>query len=217
MLELQQGPGVHYSVVAERLGVSPWTAYDVLGHLAQLGYLEALPNKKEEGRRGRSRMLFSLTPRAYEPSSGVPAADWQQLEDQLKAALACRSEHQFAASIRHRLADIARYRSPLLYCSHTVLLFALCLRALTRDSEANTVVGQVAAIMGGSQNVLLSLAGGVMALFILRRQSSRLLPALTANMSEYERNLAALREPERESLLRFTRRALSQITSERRG
>lgn len=53
------GP-VHYSLVAERLGVSKWTAYDLLTALRDEGYVETLYILNDKGS-GRSTVAFKLT------------------------------------------------------------------------------------------------------------------------------------------------------------
>jgi len=55
----RHGEGVHYSQVAARLGVSRWTAYDVLSCLAQKGFLRVEREQRPEPSLvGRCRVLF---------------------------------------------------------------------------------------------------------------------------------------------------------------
>jgi DNA-binding Lrp family transcriptional regulator len=61
------GTPVHYITVAEALGVSKWTAYDILKKLEKEGYLRSeYAVSREERNPGRSAILFLPTPKAGE-------------------------------------------------------------------------------------------------------------------------------------------------------
>lgn len=61
------GIPVHYITVAEALGVSKWTAYDILKELEKEGYLRSEYSvSREEKSSGRSVLLFLPTPKAEE-------------------------------------------------------------------------------------------------------------------------------------------------------
>jgi len=61
------GAPVHYITVAEALGVSKWTAYDILKELEKEGYLRSEYSvSREERYSGRSILLFLPTPKAGE-------------------------------------------------------------------------------------------------------------------------------------------------------
>ena len=61
------GTPVHYITVAEALGVSKWTAYDILKELEKEGYLRSeYAVSREERNPGRSAILFLPTPKAGE-------------------------------------------------------------------------------------------------------------------------------------------------------
>ncbi|MBN2057228.1 MAG: hypothetical protein JW782_00310 [Candidatus Saganbacteria bacterium] len=58
---------VHYSVVADKLGISKWTAYDLLKVLEEKGFVQSNYEVAEEVKgRGRSSVLFSPTDKATE-------------------------------------------------------------------------------------------------------------------------------------------------------
>lgn len=61
------GTPVHYITVAEALGVSKWTAYDILKELEKEGYLRSEYSvSREERYSGRSVLLFLPAPKAGE-------------------------------------------------------------------------------------------------------------------------------------------------------
>lgn len=76
----RDGGGVHYTDVAERVGVSRWTAYDILTSLAQKGFVLVEREQRGIGSLvGRCRVLFrparpfaAFVPQALPPAPAVP-------------------------------------------------------------------------------------------------------------------------------------------------
>ena len=118
---------VHYTRVAEALGVSRWTAYDLLRHLERGGYLEALyETGRDEKGPGRTLIYYRPTPQALEELEKSAADDWsvlrqrllRLLEDKKKAAQEAVAEIlQELPEIQERLARAA--------CNIAVLLAQL--------------------------------------------------------------------------------------------
>ena len=89
MLDLSRelnGP-IHYSVLAERMGVSPITAYDMLRFLEEKGLVTSQYQRAAgKSRPGRSAVVFVPTRRASQPMAqmkGVPADDWEATKELL--------------------------------------------------------------------------------------------------------------------------------------
>jgi hypothetical protein len=71
----EAGPAVHYSLVATRMRISAWTAYDLLLELEKLGLVArryAQDNSLSHG--GRSRILFAPAVSEAGPSAGFGAS-----------------------------------------------------------------------------------------------------------------------------------------------
>lgn len=69
----------HYSLVAEYLGLSKYTAYDMLRLLEEKGYVEAV-YETHEGRPGRASILFQPTEKArqtFQKLAGNDVTDWE--------------------------------------------------------------------------------------------------------------------------------------------
>ncbi len=78
------GP-IHYSIVAQRIGVSPFTAYDMLRLLEDKGYVKSEYHLgSEKPTVGRSEIFFSPTElanqRFTELSNGSENDDWENLK-----------------------------------------------------------------------------------------------------------------------------------------
>jgi len=70
---------VHYSTIAERLGVSPMTAYDMLRLLEERGFVVSHYVLPESGP-GRSTVVFSPTSKSIEMMSRLAKEDWDREE-----------------------------------------------------------------------------------------------------------------------------------------
>jgi len=121
---------VHYPLLAERLGVSPFTAYDMLRLLEERGYARS-EYHLEEGKRqpGRSIIVFIPTAKAHqlmaELSAHVPAGDWEKVKDVLLEQV--RSGHfednELAIEV---LARVPQDDSPVLrYCTEVATVLVL--------------------------------------------------------------------------------------------
>ena len=55
----QAGESVHYSLVAARMRISAWTAYDLLRELENLGLVSRTPDRGGRRGAGRARILFA--------------------------------------------------------------------------------------------------------------------------------------------------------------
>jgi len=119
------GGSVSYEDVAADMGVSKWTAYDILRKLYDCG----LVDMKYEVRttRGRARVLFAPVPRAegnrQEPVQGDRAAIRQWVSDRVRQY----ARYGVARSIGMVVTRLQRERNPLqiiLYTTVMVLVFA---------------------------------------------------------------------------------------------
>lgn len=82
-----RGP-IHYSVLAERLSVSPFTAYDMLRLLEGRGYVRSEYHLDENKRGpGRSTVVFLPTDKARSVvaryGAGLAEGDWERVKDAL--------------------------------------------------------------------------------------------------------------------------------------
>ena len=80
-----EGP-IHYSALADHLGVSKITAYDMLRHLEEKGYISCHYQLEDEKTGpGRSRVVFSPTELAHtmltQMAGPLEGADWEKVKE----------------------------------------------------------------------------------------------------------------------------------------
>jgi DNA-binding MarR family transcriptional regulator len=203
---------VHYSVLAERLGLSSSTAYDMLRLLEQKGMVgtEYATPKVTSGP-GRSSILFFPTAEAIELFSRLAGENQEQEEEweDVKARILL-SLHQRKASddyqglLRELLVRIPEARSPLVRCAEVITALLLSLRetkhTFGRRSPVSMLLGAPVGSLGMS-----TLAGLALGLCLADKKAQHLLGNFQKNTKRYEASLQELSPESLKTLHRFTR------------
>lgn len=123
------GP-IHYSTLAERVGVSPFTAYDMLRLLEEKGVVKSeyriTPGKTPVG---RAEVVFLPTPlaahRFSELANGADFNDWESVKSQILARIQSGAvcDPAFAAELLARIPPDAP--DSLRYCIEVMTLLIL--------------------------------------------------------------------------------------------
>jgi predicted ArsR family transcriptional regulator len=112
----QQDP-VHYSLVAQKLGLNNSTAYDMLRLLERKGMVHShYATPKANAGPGRSTILFSPTVRAVESRPvdyGRGYERWEELKARLLASLKRGGADDYQDVVDELLAKIAELRASL--------------------------------------------------------------------------------------------------------
>lgn len=125
---------VHYESVARALGVSKWTAYDMLKILEQLGYLRR-DYAVNRGEGGRSQIVFSPTPEAESLLAGnlrrSPAPEEADaVRAQVADLLGRLKEMRPAEAIETLLQNLPQVESRVAFCAHLLGLLIVYVREL---------------------------------------------------------------------------------------
>jgi DNA-binding PadR family transcriptional regulator len=133
------GP-VHYSVVAERLGVNKFSAYDMLKLLEEKGVAASsyVLGKGHNGP-GRSMVVFYPTHKAarfltqlrHEVLAGE---EWHQAKEHLLQRLRETQESNYAEAVRELLAHLPDVKTPLIYCTEMIGVLLLNLAYASKQA-----------------------------------------------------------------------------------
>lgn len=130
------GEPVHYTMVADALGVSKWTAYDMLKALEKDGFLEsAYAVNREDRLPGRSMVVFRPTVRAWRWREGEGAVnegngDWSAVRRRLLQFLDQVKTSGARKVIEELLEVMPAVERPLAFGAYTIVLLTVYLEYL---------------------------------------------------------------------------------------
>jgi len=206
----RRGP-VHYSTVAERLGVSKFSAYDMLRVLERKGvagseYLLA----GERSGPGRSQVVFyPKNADVWEDQASESDEDWlkfkQRLLNELKEA--CGVDY------REKLADflvrLPGLRAPLEYCAETIAALILNLNLIRGKVSERNPLRALSSLLTAGEAGLGALAGLSLGSTLVAVGESSLTDRLLALVRRYQDNLSQLSEENKQRLADFLKEALA--------
>ena len=155
---------IHYSQVAEALGVNRYSAYDMLKLLEQKGYVSSqYMLGPERNGPGRSSIAFAPTPKARAAVrllSGhtPPSAEWEAVRERILAQLRDHGADNQTV-LRDLLASIPDIKSPLEYCAEMAGALVLNLHAIRRSASDRNPLKALQALAPSGHIGLDALAG----------------------------------------------------------
>lgn len=128
-----KGP-VHYSTVAEKLGVNKFSAYDMLKVLEEKGVAASdyVLNNEQAGP-GRSQVVFYPTNKAAQFLTQLRderrySSEWQRVKDSILERMATAREANPVEAIRESLSNLSNTKTSLNYCAEMVSVMLLNLQ-----------------------------------------------------------------------------------------
>lgn len=125
-----KGP-VHYSMVAEKLGVNKFSAYDMLKVLEEKGVAASdyVLNNEQAGP-GRSQVVFYPTNKAAQFLTQLKeemrySSDWQRVKGRILKRLAQTREKNPIEAVRDALANLTDSKPSLNYCAEMISVMLL--------------------------------------------------------------------------------------------
>jgi DNA-binding MarR family transcriptional regulator len=225
LLELyreRKGP-IHYSDLAERLGVNRFSAYDMLKVLEKKGLasssyaLRSAAVASHPGP-GRSMVVFSPTPEAARvlAPEGVEdrlGEEWRAVRSRVLVLLQGAQEANYREALDDLLSRLPEARAPLVYCTEMVGALLLNMqRARTRAGGLNPF-GALASLRSGGDTGLETLAGlsvGV-ALTVDDESEHSRTQELLDHVRSYQSSLSRLSAEARSALVQFLEEALEAL------
>ncbi len=193
---------IHYSQVAERLGVSRSTAYEMLRLLERKGYARAHYYLDEAGGPGRSTVLFSPTARAHAMLSRLreqvgSVTSWQNAREAILQAVA-QGQGPERGELSEVLTALSRDERALSECTRIVTTALLICGEHAKQTPAFWDMVE-AALQSDSGLVLLpGLALGTM------QKPAKWEQAL-GQWQSFQQDLISLAPEQQEDLLRLAR------------
>lgn len=191
-----KGP-VHYSVVANKLGVNKFSAYDMLKVLEEKGVAASdyILNDNQSGP-GRSQVVFYPTHKAAQFLTQLRdemrySADWQRVKENILKRLQESRQANLAEALGDALSTLPDTKVPLNYCAEMVSILLLNIERMRSTNmtpflETLSVKGQIG---------LASLAGLSLGSCLNQEaEDTTLLKKLTTHTQRFQNQLAEMSE-----------------------
>ncbi len=208
-----QGP-VHYSLVAEKLGVNKFSAYDMLKLLEKKGmahsdYILAA----EHAGPGRSMIVFAPTKQAtnllsHRGSDIHINEEWRQVKERILQRLRETKSSNYRDLLNEILARIPERKSPLIYCAEMVTALLLNLNRVKEKASGTNPFRALSSLGSTGEAGLGALAGLSLGSTLTEKADASLRDKLLSYTKRYQAYLLNLSEEAKTSLSDFLQEAL---------
>lgn len=189
------GESVHYEDVAKELGVSKWTAYDMVRDLINAGFLTAQYQRPTSV--GRSRMTV------------IPVSMCQDRQQSLADILEIMGELK-DKNIKTSL-DILSQRlgeqSKGIFCAYVIVMSLLALRSVLNNAKVLELLAS-----GVCPQVVLATLGGVMLGHFLKGKIDEPKKKMGSHLVKYQQYISEVTIEEQKQLVEFMEQAVYQLS-----
>jgi len=202
---------VHYEALAQRLGVSKWTAYDMLRSLEKQGLL-ARDYTVHRGEPGRSQIVFVPTPAAEAlveqvRSSALSDAHLAKMKEEVLGSFRQWRELTPAEATQRVLEAAAAADAQVKFCAYVMTLFLVRLSALQKRTV--TTVREVVCQTPGAE-MQLTMFMGIVAGMLMEEIRYGVGKQLIRLLGRFLKALAELPGAEKRMLVDFLDEALAE-------
>ncbi len=205
-----KGP-VHYSIVAEKLGVNKFSAYDMLKVLEEKGVAASdYVLSDDQAGPGRSQVVFYPTHTAAQFLTQLREemrynADWQRLKESILQRLHEASQNNPAEALREALSALPDTKTPLNYCAEMVSVLLLNIQQI----KTQNVAPALETLANKGQLGLAALAGLSLGTTLSRENEDKSLrEKLLAHTQRFQNQLAMLSDESVSKLSAFLNDAM---------
>jgi len=224
----EKGSHIHYSEVAQKMGVSKWTAYDMLQLLHKEGFLEVeyiIPesNNYKWSKLGRSTITFYPTKKGYDifsPTKQKISTNIAELKKIKKEIIQKFEELKGKLNIRDLFKEALQSKSPFIFCACLLLVLILLIKKITEGVAEIKLISQViphTTTNTYAELALIVFAGmclGVLAKYVSKiptTYGSNDLDEYTNYIQTYNQYVSQMNKEEQKSLLDFLKETLDEI------
>lgn len=219
---------IHYSEVAQKMGVSKWTAYDMLQLLRKEDLLDREYITPESdiykwSKLGRSTITFYPTKKGYDifsPSKQKISTNITELKKIKKGITQKFNELKGKFNLKDLLREAIQSKSPLVFCACLLLILILLVKKITEGIAEIKLISQViphATTNAYTELALVVFAGmclGVLAKYINKvptTYGNNDLDEYTNYIQTYNQYVSQMDKEEQKSLLGFLKETLDEI------
>lgn len=213
------GP-VHYSVVAESLGVNKFSAYDMLKLLEKKGVAASsyVLGESNAGP-GRSMVVFYPTHKAAKfltqlRHEVLGGDEWHQAKENLLQRIRETQESNYAEAVREILAQLPDVKTPLMYCTEMIGVLLLNLAYASKQTGELVNLRMLTRLNVRDEVGLGTMAGFSLASIISQQTGDpSFVSKLIGHTKRFQANLSELSEESVSRLTTFLQDALNAFES----
>ena len=225
----QKGSPIHYCEVAQKLGVSKWTSYDMLQLLHKEGFLnvEYIIPKSDQYKLcklGRSIITFYPTKKGYDifplPKQKISSniIEFNRLKKEITQKF---DEFKGKLNIRELLKEALQSKSPFIFCACVLLILIFLVKKITEGIAEIKLISQImpptTTTTTYTELALIVFAGmclGVLAKYINKVPTTfgnNNLDEYADYIQTYNQYISQMDKKEQRSLLNFLKDTLDEI------
>lgn len=210
---------VHYARVAELLGISKWSAYEMLKTLERKGFLTSqyeVDQDQDKKYPGRARVLFVPTQLVNLVLSGktlqemAPVREFHLLKERLMSFYDKTTKTTPAELVEQMSAELPSAENPLVFCAYVIAILILQLQTLSKTSIS--LLKKVALEVSEGKIGLAMFVGVAMGCMAKTISWVQLLPHMADCLITFQKNLAELNQSEQALLMDFLNETLAKTT-----
>lgn len=209
------GLPVHYARVAEVLGVSKWSAYEMLKNLEIDGFLHRQYEVNQvEKNPGRAMVMFLPTNKLEEVLSEKTTAskpanrEWQQEKERLLSLFDEVKKGGGKTLLEQFVTELPSLENPLISCAYVITLVFSQLQSLSENSLR--LLKDLAVEARKGPVGLAMFVGTAFGSLLKSAEPFSVIGQLTEYLSEFQNNLSSLTQSEERFLMDFLEAALNK-------
>jgi predicted transcriptional regulator len=206
---------LHYAVLADRVGVTKITAYDMLRLLEERGLVTSEYVLPKEGGPGRSSIVFYPTEKAAQAMTQQAGEDWDKKEwervrERILQALDER-KGAYQNLLDEILLRIPKRKSPMLYVTEMITAIFLQLHQLRDELKVNGIFPDLHLVGLPDELGLNALPGLALGLTLVEKANRRVTTLLLSYTQKYQDNLARLSAENKKRLSDFAQEVMKIV------
>ncbi|ADI02743.1 hypothetical protein [Syntrophothermus lipocalidus] len=208
---------VHYARVAELLGISKWSAYEMLKTLERKGFLTSQYEVDQEKKYpGRARVMFAPTQLVNLVLSGktledmAPVKEFQLLKERLMSFYDKTTKNAPEELVEQMRTELSSAENPLVFCAYVITILILQLQTLSKTSIS--LLKNVALEVSEGKIGLAMFVGAAIGSMAKTASRVQRLSHMVDCLSGFQKNLAMLSQSEQALLMNFLSETLAKAT-----
>ncbi len=206
---------IHYTQLAEKVGVSKLTAYDMLRVLEERGLVASEYVLPRDGGPGRSSIVFYPTEKAAKAMVQQAGEDWDKKEWERVRARILQALDERKGAYQNLLDEvllrIPKRKSPMLYVTEMITAIFLQLHQLRDELKVNGIFPDLHLVGLPDELGLNALPGLTLGLTMVEKANQHVTGLLLSYTQKYQDHLAKLSAENKKRVSDFAQEVMNIV------